>query len=799
MTKIRFNNYSYAYPGRNRYALSKVSLEINEGDFVCIFGKSGSGKTTLIKSLKKGILSKGNKTGEILIDGGSLDSLTAEFSARKIAYVGQNPDDCVVCDKVWHELAFALENFGEENRTMRAKVAEISLFFGIDDLFDKDVSLLSGGQKQLLCLASALVSSPDILLLDEPTSMLDPLAAAAFIENVVKINRELGVTVIITEHRLEEVIPYATKLVLMENGKVVFDKPANECAKEMYSENGEGLEFMPTPLKIAAKLRIPDSYPYSVRDGAAALALFAESHPFREKPPQKKNAPENSVLRAENVYYAYGTDLPYVIQGLSIDIKKGSFTAVVGNNGCGKSTLLALLCSDINPTRGKIVKDKNVRTMLLPQDPRLLFECESVGEQLRRAGALFADGEKRVKESVRLCEINHLLDSHPYDLSGGEIQRAAIAKLLIFEPDVMLLDEPTKGMDPFFKKKLASLIGRLCKEGKTVVAVSHDNEFCAQYADICAMLFNGGIISSAPSNDFFASNSYYTTSARRMSRRILRYAVTANEVIQAFRPDYNEDNFEGGIYSNLSGEGTPRHDVGDLRETEPVFAVTADKIYTALTICIAAPACVYFGSKLNFDRKYLLVSLLMLVLCSMPFFINFEHRKPRSGEVLLIALLSAIGVAGRAAFYMLPQFKPVVAVTVITGAALGANAGFISGALIMLVSNMLMSQGMWSPWQMFALGIIGFMSGILFCGKKYNKAAICLFGAVSAIIVYGGIMNFYTALTAQVHPNFGIVMTYIAAGLPFDTILAVSTVIFLWICSEPMIKKIRRVKMKYGV
>jgi uncharacterized membrane protein len=398
---------------------------------------------------------------------------------------------------------------------------------------------------------------------------------------------------------------------------------------------------------------------------------------------------------------------------------------------------------------------------------------------------------------ARLCGVEQLLHRHPYDLSGGEQQRAALAKVLLTEPDILLLDEPTKGLDAACKRTLADLLTQLTDRGAAILIVSHDVEFCAQYAHRCALLFDGAVAAQGPARAFFAGNSFYTTAANRMARHLLPQAVTAEDVIAAC----------GGPPPPAGPSHPPgRPDVPDAPEVSaspPVDAPAAAKRPTsrraaagAAISLLCVPLTLLAG--LRRGSGYVPLSLAILAECMLPFFLVYEGRRPQARELAVLASLSAIAVAGRAAFFMLPQCKPVMALTILTGVSLGGEAGFLVGAVTMLVSNLLFGQGPWTPWQMFAMGLTGFFAGLL-AGPLRRRWALCTFSALAAVALYGGIMNLSTALLAAPQLTWPVWLAYEASGFPMDCVQAAATALFLWIGSGPILEKLERVKRKYSL
>ena len=546
MAHFEIQNLTFSYPtAKGKRSLEDVSITINKGEYVVLCGRSGSGKTTLLKHLKTVLAPNGKRSGRILFNGVPLKEVSQRDQASKIGYVMQNPDDQIVTDKVWHELAFGLESLGCDQKTMRGRVAEMACYFGIQDWFHKDVANLSGGQKQLLNLASIMAMQPEVLILDEPTSQLDPIAASDFLNTVRKINIELGTTVIITEHRLEDIFPHADRAIVMEHGKVIADDTPRNIGQLLYERSSEMFAAMPTPVRVFYGAKGEGNCPLTVREGRNWLSnTFTETPKYTDFPlTQMEEEIENPALSLKELWFRYEKDSPDILRGVSTEVPTGSIFAIVGGNGAGKSTTLKSICGICRPYRGKVkIFGKAVEKYkanelfhkclsMLPQDPKSLFVKKTVREDLMEMNW----DSNKIDEVAALCEVTELLDSHPYDLSGGEQQRAAFAKVLLTEPRLLLLDEPTKGIDSFFKETFAQILLKLKGQGITVVMVSHDVEFCAKYADMVSMFFDGQVLTTDTPRRFFGSNSFYTTAANRMSRCVFQNAVTAEDVIELYR------------------------------------------------------------------------------------------------------------------------------------------------------------------------------------------------------------------------------------------------------------------------
>lgn len=583
MNCIEVKNFSFQYPKESHAALYQVSMEVEEGSFVVLCGKSGCGKSTLLRQFKSVLASHGEKKGEILYGGQNLEDVDLRTQSAEIGYVLQNPDNQIVTDKVWHELAFGLESLGYDTPTIRLRVAEMASYFGIHSWFLKNVSELSGGQKQLLNLASVMAMHPKLLILDEPTSQLDPIAASDFLETVRKINRDIGTTVILTEHRLEDVIPWADKVYVMDKGRMIADGTPNKIGEQLRTMGHDMFLSMPAPMQIYAGTNSSLRCPLTVSQGRRWLSEELETKGIKikkernqEETAKKKNSifgklaglkkePEKEIpeIRIKDVWFRYERDLPDVVKGLSLDIKKGEIFAVVGGNGTGKSTAMSLIARIRFPYRGKIyLEGKEIGKYsddelyhgflgVMPQNPQSLFVKKTVREDLyevidgkreRKSEAYPIEMKKKdaVEGIVSLTRLEGLLDRHPYDLSGGEQQRLALAKVLLLRPKILLMDEPTKGIDNHYKKELGEILRKLSEHGVTILMISHDVEFCAQYADRTGLFFQGNVVTSEESKKFFAGNNFYTTAANRMARNYFPNAVTVEDVVKAINQTEEE-------------------------------------------------------------------------------------------------------------------------------------------------------------------------------------------------------------------------------------------------------------------
>ena len=977
MKIIELKKLSFRYSGEDKEVLSDIDLAIEEGGFYVICGANGSGKSTLLRQLKTSLQPVGQRSGRILYYGRDLEEVSQYTQSAKIGFVFQNPDTQIVTDKVWHELAFGLESIGMPQDMIRVRVAEMASYFGIQNWFYQSTDTLSGGQKQLLNLASVMVMRPKVLLLDEPVSQLDPIAAADFMATVHKLHAEFGITVIMAEHSLEEVAAYVDEVIFMKEGRLIAKGKMEELGNILETHDPSMEEILTVPMQIARgyeKLQKKKEYtafttndriPYTVALGQKWMAqrfplakqeeikgfLFTkqeetekfafakqeeaqrflgakqeeagrftsvkqkEKKSLPAKDPKKQNRGKRSFDGKKIPFAIQCTELCYhypqadvdVVDHLSLFVEEGAIFALMGGNGSGKTTTLHLLGGLLKPQKGTIeffgrsltkYKEKELRNGILgvlPQDPTTLFVRKTVEEDLyevledqkeqNQIKTFFGETKQEIWQNViALLGIEDLLKKHPYDLSGGEQQKAALAKVLLRQPAILLLDEPTKGLDAGSKKRLGELLVGLSQKKVTILMVSHDIEFCAKYATKTGLFFDGNIASMQDTKEFFVENHFYTTAANRMCRNYFPDVVTVQDAIRVCTDtdieDCNEfvlkaveqekavqeknnqnkaeqdkieqekvqqnkmqqdkeeqkkdeqskneqekakqDRAEGLSAENINGnkneisgkasvqnsdsdavtERTTKERIATERENSKHSVDTKQILSVVLTELIGIPLCIAIGFFFFGDRKYLFISMMTAVLSCIPFWTSLSRGKYSAKKVVLIAVLVAIATAGRSVFFMFPGIKPMAAVVIVTGISLGAEAGFLTGSLTMLLSNMLFGQGPWTPWQMFSMGLIGLLAGLLAAAGKERmekRSSLCLLGLISPLVIYGGIMNFASLLMMSYTINKESIIAIYLSGIPMDLLHAVSTVIFLAVGGKPMLEKIERVKKKHGI
>lgn len=991
MAIVKIENLCFTYPGGTEEALKNISLELEEGGFYVICGRSGCGKSTLLRQMKPMLVPGGRRRGTVWYRGKLLQELSPREQSKEIGFVFQNPDNQIVTDKVWHELAFGLESLGVDSASIHLSVAEVATYFGIQSWFHRSVEELSGGQKQLLNLASIMVMHPRVLLLDEPAAQLAPVAALELWQALERIHRELGITVVLAEHQLEEVAGYADKIFVMEKGRIVADGTAAEIGQSLYWKSPDSYaavsSALPAAMQIYAAACGRGECPCSVAEGRRWLRERVEqamsqgqmmqhstvAFSQRYKKTVLKSALKGNgrpVLTLRNVWFRYRGDTPDVLKGLSLEVKEGEIFALMGDNAAGKSTAIKVMAGIYQAQRGNIsIAGKRLERYdrqtlyhgllgVLPQEPASFFVKKTVREDLEAAAADIRK-EKRdsagkgeteapgyavtggVQQVMGLLELDSLSDRHPFDLSGGEQQRAALAKVLLLQPRILLLDEPTKGLDAGFKQKLGGILKELSEQGITIFLVSHDIEFCARFADRAGLFFDGNLTAVKETREFFAGNQYYTTAANRIAREYFPEAILPEEVAAEIQEMENgernvgalamDDAFEerlaaGTIESEAGGEVqeakdrkkgvgilsmcdasggksvvAPREVEGELREAEnrekdvgilsmcdasgeraaavsgkseaggrlqevqrwerdvgvlvmggasgerkaavPIGGEVEGGVYApqkgaqtvqilengtenmaqtgqeaenrllsgrfligyVLGLALFLPLIIWAGKIYFVDRQYLLLGFAIALYGVLPFFFMSGSGKLSVRHLVVLSVMTAIAVAGRAAFFMVPSVKPMAAVVIVTAAAFGAESGFLAGCLTMLLSNMFFGQGPWTPWQMLAMGILGLAAGLIFYRKDtwqrdrlQKRRWLCFYGLFAPIIIYGGIMNPASLLMGSMEITPMSLLGIYLSGLPLDLVHGVTTAVLLAAAGRPILDKLERVKIKYG-
>jgi energy-coupling factor transporter ATP-binding protein EcfA2 len=528
MALLVASDLTFQYPDRAEKALNGLSFTIKKGEFTVLCGPSGSGKSTLLRMLKRGVAPHGIQTGQLLFKDEPFSRADDLEMAHKIGMVFQDPENQIVMENVMDELVFGMENLGFQTEDMRKRVAEMVHFFGLEDIIDKKTFELSGGQKQLVNLASVLLLEPELLLLDEPTAQLDPIAAKEFIGILHRMNEELGITVLIAEHRLDELFAVADRAIYLEEGKMVRDGEPREILYEAgKNKHGKMYSYIPGTAILYLE-QSPDiskeSMPLTVKEGRVWVETLVVTESGWKPASIKGHSEEPALMEVKNVDFRYDRHDKKILNRLFLSVEKGEWLSIVGANGTGKSTLLKIMAGLVKPQYGSIrFQGKKLKGNLsgigyLPQNPKLFFLADTVEQELMQINHIHHSDHEELEKLVKEFQLEGLKKRHPYDLSGGEIQKAALAGVLLAQPSILLIDEPTKGLDPEAREHFGMLLSRLQSNGMTIVMVTHDTEFASKHSTRCAMMFQGAITVSAPPGRFFKGNTFYTTVVNRVTR-----------------------------------------------------------------------------------------------------------------------------------------------------------------------------------------------------------------------------------------------------------------------------------------
>ncbi len=478
---IEFSDFCFEYPSDNAecraYRIGPINWHVRAGEFQLLVGATGCGKTTLLRNLKPAIRPHGKREGSLAVFGAHLDANAGNRGAAEavkadelranttVGFVFQSPENQLVCDSVWHEITFGLENLGVSQDEMRRRVAEMVHFFGIESWFDRSIDELSGGQKQIVALAGVLVMQPRILVLDEPTEQLDPIAEKNFMHALFRVNRELDITVVLSTHAPESSVEYATSAVRLDQGRL---------------QEVDLADFAAGPLDVSLLRRDVVGFSHS-----------------------------EDALRVVDAYVRYDRDSDWVLRGCDFALRRQEIRALIGGNGCGKSTLLRAAAGVLPCKRGRVDNRLAKSQAYLPQNPKELFVCDSVLEELTEWQRFAGYSDDDVRDLAAKLSLDGLMQQHPYDLSGGQQQLLALAKILLTNPQIIFLDEPTKGLDAATKLIVADALLAARDAGASIVFATHDLTFAALMADSATMLFDGQDASTQPIANFFENSMFY--------------------------------------------------------------------------------------------------------------------------------------------------------------------------------------------------------------------------------------------------------------------------------------------------
>ncbi len=644
------------------------------------------------------------------------------------------------------ELAFPLENRGWGAAAVARGVEEAALALGVAGLLDRSTHELSGGELQRVALGAALAGRPRLLLLDEPTSQLDPVAGDELLGVLRRVNEEWGTAVVLAEHRLERCLAAADRVIALEDGAISIDADP----RGFLEQAPPALQTPGARLFAAAGLTPP---PVAVKDARAALRarglggtaagpVPADAPPRRARLRRRPKAPV--ALAFDGVWLEIPRG-PAVLRGVELAIAPGERVALMGRNGAGKSTLLRLAAGLTPPTRGRI--ERAGRVSLLLQNPGDYLVAERVGEEL----------PSDVLEAAGLAS---LADRHPRDLSGGQRQRLALAIVLQGEPPaVVCLDEPTRGMDRGHKDALAAHLRELAAQGCAVLVATHDAEFAALWAERTVLLGDGAPVADAPTAEVLGGGWYFAT----QTARILGGCALLPE--------------EGAALLRAAASG--------------------GRSFGRRRAAVRGPRRQSFGGR---SMSWVAASLLVLGLALAAGFAWYERAHPTSRVLALVATLAALAALGRIAFAPLPNVKPTTDIVLLTGYALGGAPGFAVGAVAALASNVFFGQGPWTPWQMCAWGAIGVGGAMLarVAGRELGRASLAVACGLAGAF-FGAVMNLSLWVTFSGDHSLAKLGAYFVTSLPFDLAHVVGNVAFCLVFGPALVRALSRYRQRFEV
>jgi len=536
---IRIRELNFTYNGADKPALNNINLTIEDGQFVLLTGASGGGKSTLCRCFN-GLVPHfygGKISGKAEVQGMDILETPPKELATKVGMVFQDPENQLVTTDVEREIAFGLENLGYPKNLIARRIEEALDTAGIAHLRFARNNELSGGEKQKVAIASVLALHPEILVLDEPTSELDPQSAEEVLRLLERLNDELGLTVILIEQRLDRVVHLVDRLLVMGGGKIIADGTPGEVMNGDIGGLGIGL---PPVIRLMRELKSHNAalngLPLTVKD--ARLRLQKVLRGVKPVAFTDAGASLEPVLNIDKLWFAYGERA--VLRNINLDIERGGFIAVMGRNASGKTTLVKQLNGLLKPTKGKIrldgvdtrkstAADLSRRVGYVFQNPNDHLFADTVEDEiafsLRNRRADEAQIARAVEGMLEEFELGRYRKSYPRNLSGGEKQRVALASVLVGEPEVIVLDEPTRGMDYVLKKKLISFLDDYRRQGNTVIMVSHDVETIAECARRVVLLSEGRVVVEGNKRDVLAKALLFSPQINRLAQALSGYGV----------------------------------------------------------------------------------------------------------------------------------------------------------------------------------------------------------------------------------------------------------------------------------
>ncbi|MCX7884203.1 MAG: energy-coupling factor transporter ATPase [Caloramator sp.] len=542
MEVINIQDVTYWYPDCNNRAIEDINLKINEGELVLITGPSGCGKSTLIRLINRVIPDYygGKIKGNVYLNGRDIVSLKMDEIIKNVGMVYQHPEKQIILQDVEREIAFGLENLGFDVNKMKRNVCEVISLLALNFVKNRQTTELSGGEKQRVAIASVVSMNPEIILFDEPISQLDPIGAEEVINSIKKLNRDFGKTILLVEQRLDKCFDIADRIIFMEKGKIIAEGTPNKIPKEIKSRyhlpnityifNQAGENFLPVNVKQARE---------AIKDRTFS------------KPDIVKKSFNESILEVEKLSFEYEKGLR-TLRNINFQLHKGEILCVMGENGAGKSTLFKIIAGLIKDYTGNIlISGKNIKKFdifetikkigYLSQNPNDYFGRKTVFEEVSYTLKNIDEfNEKRVKDVLRLFDIDHLKEKNPRDLSGGEKQRVALACTLVADPQILILDEPTRGMDAVAKENLGEIIKKLASQGKSIVLITHDVDFAADYVDTVLIMFGGEVVARGYKDDILCDAIYYSPQISKVFKNKCKVTDSKNAINLILKSKYKD-------------------------------------------------------------------------------------------------------------------------------------------------------------------------------------------------------------------------------------------------------------------
>ena len=557
---IEINNVTFTYAEGKKPALNDVSLSINDSEFILIAGPSGCGKSTLCRCINGLVPSfyGGKISGSVTVQNiNTLHTPTKEM-AKTVGMVFQDPENQLMATDVEREIAFGLENLGLSKTLMAKRIEEVLDTVGIDHLRHRQITTLSGGEKQKTAIAAVLVLHPEILVLDEPTSELDPKGAEEVIQLVKRLNEEFGLTVLLVEHRIDRVLQSVDRLILMNNGMIAYDGNPRDWIHHV----GDTLPDIGVPpitrLSVALqKKNIDTKTPLTIKEGRQNFSSVFKSKKFKKtdfSSIRKSKNSNDSVVAIKNLWYKY-PDSPTILRGINLSISKGEFVSLIGRNASGKTTLAKMLNGLLKPTKGTVeinginTTKTSVETLskyvgYVFQDPNVHLFADTVEEEItfmmHNLGFSPKSTEESLEKMLKQFNLNYCRYAYPRSLSTGEKQRVALSSVLAANPQLLILDEPTRGLDYELKKTLMHHLKTYQQNGGTILLITHDIELIAEFGERVLLISEGNIVADGTKHDVLSNSLHFSPQINRLIQPFTKYGLasdilTVDEIMQGIQ------------------------------------------------------------------------------------------------------------------------------------------------------------------------------------------------------------------------------------------------------------------------